>query len=78
MAERYLIDTCVWRDYLEERTGPGGRPLGRYAAKLFEKIIKEGSTIVFSISLIWELKKDYPMQNIESTLLILDTAVKLE
>lgn len=36
----YILDTCIWRDFYEDRYGQGRRPLGKYASKFFMKILK--------------------------------------
>ena len=51
MAE-YFIDTCVWRDFYEDRFSKSKKPLGKYAADLFIKILKNKDKILFSESLI--------------------------
>lgn len=68
MAEKYLIDTCVWRDFYEDRFSKSGNPLGKYATILFLEIIKNKEQIIFSESLIWELKKDYNENEIKDML----------
>ena len=68
MEEKYFIDTCVWRDFYENRKSKTGRKLGKEAANLFMKIIKNKKIIIYSESLIWELKKDYKKEEIESML----------
>lgn len=64
MAEKYLLDTCIWRDFYENRFSKSGKPLGKYATNLFMKIIKSKDKILFSESLVWELKKDYEEKEI--------------
>ena len=71
MTEKYLIDTCIWRDFYENRTSKKGRPLGKYATNLFMKILKKKQKILFSESLIWELKRDYFEKDINDMLQLL-------
>lgn len=71
MTEKYLLDTCVWRDFYEDRFSKSGRPLGQYATDLFIKILKNKDKIVFSEALIWELKKDYKEKEIYDMLNLL-------
>lgn len=59
IVEKYWLDTCIWRDFYEDRTSKSGKPFGKYATKLFMKILKNKDKILFSESLIWELKRDY-------------------
>ncbi len=73
MPEKYLIDTCVWRDFYEDRFSKTGNPLGEHATSLFMKIIKAKDTIIFSESLVWELKRDYNENDINDLLHLLFT-----
>ena len=65
---KYLIDTCIWRDFYENRFSKSNKPIGKYASDLFMKILKNNDGILFSISLIWELKKDYVEEEINNML----------
>jgi predicted nucleic acid-binding protein len=81
MAEKYLIDTCIWRDFYEERFSKIGRPLGKYAGNLFQKILKNKDEIYYSDSLIWELKRRYSEEEIKDLLNVLfltKTLIKIE
>lgn len=71
MTEKYLLDTCVWRDFYEDRFSKSGKPLGKYATELFIKILKNKDKIIFSEALIWELKKDYKEKEIYDMLNLL-------
>lgn len=72
MAEKYyLLDTCIWRDFYENRFSKIGRPLGKYATDLFMKILKNKDKIYFSESLPRELKKDYNEKEINDMLNLL-------
>ncbi|MBN1376960.1 PIN domain-containing protein [Candidatus Woesearchaeota archaeon] len=71
MVKKYLIDTCVWRDFYENRFSKNKKPLGKYATKLFTKIINNNSQILFSKSLILELKNDYDEKEINDMLNLL-------
>ena len=68
---KYLIDTCIWRDFYENRLSYSGISFGEDSSKLFEKIIKTKSCILFSEALYWELKKDYIIDDINNMLNIL-------
>ncbi|MCG2718530.1 MAG: PIN domain-containing protein [Nanoarchaeota archaeon] len=68
MVGKYLLDTCIWRDFYENRFSKSGRPLGRYATDLFVKILKNKDEIIFSEALIWELKKDYKENEVNNML----------
>ncbi|MCK4589561.1 MAG: PIN domain-containing protein [Nanoarchaeota archaeon] len=71
MAEKYYIDTCIWRDHYENRFGPQGRPLGNYATKLFTKIMKDKDTIIFSNHIIYEMEKAFTPEQVEEMFQIL-------
>ncbi|MBI2136713.1 PIN domain-containing protein [Candidatus Woesearchaeota archaeon] len=71
MADKYLLDTCIWRDFYENRFSRSGNPLGEYASKLFIKIIKDHDTILYSEALIRELKIDYDEKDIFDMLNVL-------
>ncbi len=64
----HLMDTCIWRDFYENRFSKAGNPIGKYAADLFIKVIKTKSRILFSEALVWELKRDYSEKEIERLL----------
>jgi predicted nucleic acid-binding protein len=51
---RYYIDTCIWRDYYENRCDRF-RPLGEWALRFIKKAIYEDSTIFFSAAVLDEL-----------------------
>lgn len=57
MVRKYLIDTCIWLDIIEDRKGYMGEPLGDYAAKFFLKITLIKEKIIISNFLIQELKR---------------------
>lgn len=67
----YLIDACIWRDFYENRFSKVGNPLGQYATDLFFKILKRKDKIIFSKTLIWELKKKYSLEEINNLLNLL-------
>ena len=82
MSEKiYLLDTCIWRDFYENRFSKVGRPLGKYATDLFMNILKNKDKILFSEALIWELKKDYEEKDVNHMLNLLflnKTLVRIE
>jgi hypothetical protein len=53
----YYIDTCIWRDYLEDRRNKFS-PLGEWAGRLFNEIIEEKSIVTITGLLLKELKLD--------------------
>ena len=75
---KYLFDTCIWRDHYENRFGPQGRPLGKYATKLFMRIIRNKDVLLFSEFIIRELKSDFSENEINEMLNVLFIANILE
>lgn len=67
----YLLDTCIWRDFYENRFNYLGKNLGEEASNLFKKIIITKSKILFSESLYLELKTDYSLSDITNMLNLL-------
>ena len=55
----YYFDTCIWRDFYENRFSKLGKPLGKYAADLFMKVVKRKDILFYSDLNIKELKIDY-------------------
>jgi hypothetical protein len=51
----YYLDTCVWIDYIENRRGLRGKPLGEIASRLFLKMMREHITIFYSEKIADEL-----------------------
>lgn len=52
----YYVDSCIWRDYLENRSD-GLKPLGEFAYLFFKKCSKENHKIYFSKLVFNELSK---------------------
>ncbi|HII72129.1 TPA: type II toxin-antitoxin system VapC family toxin [Candidatus Woesearchaeota archaeon] len=75
---KYYIDTCVWLDHLENRSGPGGRPLGSHATRLILEIVRKKDTIIFSDLNQNELKNKISAQDIDSAIEILKAMQALE
>lgn len=65
---KYYVDTCVWRDYYENRFGQRGKPLGEFAEKFFFKAIKKRDIILFSNLTIKELKTAFSNEEIDEML----------
>ncbi|MBW2990655.1 PIN domain-containing protein [Candidatus Woesearchaeota archaeon] len=66
MPKKYYLDTSIWRDYFEGRSN-GLRPLGEWAWKLINLIIKDKNIFLYSDIVVQELKKYYPIENINKT-----------
>ncbi|MFH1505926.1 MAG: PIN domain-containing protein [archaeon] len=75
---RYYFDSCIWRDHYENRFGPKGRPLGKYATALFMKIMKDGNTLLFSKFILNELRLSYTMEEINVMMNLLYVAQVLK
>lgn len=69
MNKKYWFDT--WRDFYEDRFSKVGNPLGQYATNAFMKVMKNKDLILFSESLVRELKKDYDEKDINDMLNVL-------
>ena len=67
MTNKYLIDTCIWRDYYENRSDKF-RPLGDWALAFLNKAMEECSIIIYSNFIIKELRNDYTEEEIENIL----------
>jgi len=68
MPQKYLLDTCIWRDFFEQRLSKSNRPLGKYASSLFFKILKRKDTILYSDIVILELQIAYEQTQISNLL----------
>ncbi len=55
---KYYFDTCIWRDYFENRSDKF-RPLGEWALRLINKIIEEKGIFLVSECVVDELNKEY-------------------
>ncbi len=63
----YYIDTCIWRDYLENREDRF-RPLGQWALSLFQLIQENDDVVLYSELVIRELKLRFKDEEITSCL----------
>ena len=64
----YLVDTCVWRDFYEDRLSESGKAIGKYAADFFTKVLSRKDRIIHSETLAMELGRDYPAEEISGML----------
>jgi predicted nucleic acid-binding protein len=74
----YHLDACIWLDYLEDRFGQGGRPLGNYAGKLFLKIMRDNATIFFSKVTATEMLNEIEPDKIDNILTITSALMRLK
>ena len=61
---QYLIDTSIWVDLYENRTGYNGEPLGDYAFKLLSLIKTNQDKIIITDFIIKELEANYSIEQI--------------
>lgn len=66
---RYYFDTCIWIDFLEDRKGFNGEPLGSFAYNLIKSIIKNKDKIFVSDIIIKELNLNITNDNITNIFL---------
>jgi predicted nucleic acid-binding protein len=77
MQKKYLLDTCIWRDFYEARKGAGGKALGKYAAGLFLDLVVRRSEVLVPEIVIWELKKDYPEDKVNNLISIAEELLSI-
>ena len=77
MNKRYYLDSCIWKDYFENRSDRL-RPLGDWALALIKKIISEGDLFVISNKVIEELRKDYSLEDLKSMFEIIPKTLIVE
>ncbi|MFH1072230.1 MAG: type II toxin-antitoxin system VapC family toxin [Nanoarchaeota archaeon] len=58
----FYIDTSIWIDLYEDRTGKNLEPFGEYASRLFTLIMREKHEIGFSDILLTELGQFYSIE----------------
>jgi predicted nucleic acid-binding protein len=71
MTKRYYLDTCIWRDHYENRTGFFGRKLGNHATNLFNKLMSKKGRILFSRLIYIELTMSYSEECVNDMLNLL-------
>lgn len=79
MAENYYIDSCIWRDYFENRSDKF-RPLGDWAFSLIKLIIQENNLIIYSDLVEEELHEGFSEEDIKKIISIVpkENLVKIE
>ncbi|MFA6888400.1 MAG: hypothetical protein WC254_02790 [Candidatus Woesearchaeota archaeon] len=68
----YYFDTCIWRDYYENRND-NFRPLGEWALALINKIQKEKNKILYSSIVVRKLKGKYDLKEINQIFSVANT-----
>ena len=77
MPQKYYIDTCIWRDFHENREDKY-RPLGEWAFNLFRMIRETKSKVLYSDLIIKELLVAYDEKNISQIFKIMQEEELLE
>lgn len=72
---RYYIDTCIWRDYLENREDRF-RPLGQWALSLFQLIEENDEKLLYSDIVLDELRKRFSNTQINELFRSFETSVE--
>ncbi|MFH1588104.1 MAG: PIN domain-containing protein [Candidatus Diapherotrites archaeon] len=70
MKQRFYVDSCIWRDFFEERKDCF-RPLGEFAFLFLKYCKKNNCVIIYSEMILKELAVFYGMKK---TLYLLETA----
>ena len=69
MFNKYYLDTCIWKDYFENRSDKF-KPLGEWAFQFLKKALSEEGIIIYSKVVENELLKDYNEKEIKNILKI--------
>ena len=78
MNKRFYLDTCIWRDYLENRSDRF-RPLGEWAFQLLKKMIQEQDIVIISDHLVTELRNIAPSEeHLKNALAIIPPSLRLK
>ncbi len=64
MTKRFYLDTAIWRDYFEDRKD-NIRPLGEFAFQFLRNCDKNDCTVLYSETVVHELKRDYSDEKIK-------------
>ena len=75
--QRFLIDTSIWIDLYENRSGFNGEPLGDYALKLLSFIKTNHHRIVLTKTLLRELEKHFSMPQINGMMKPFDSLIDI-
>lgn len=63
MHPNYYVDTCIWRDYFEDRAD-GMRPLGAFAFQFLDGCLQRNIPLITTDNVIRELRKYYSAHRI--------------
>ncbi|MFH1072396.1 MAG: PIN domain-containing protein [Nanoarchaeota archaeon] len=74
----FYLDTCIWRDFYENRTDPKGRALGKSATIFLLGVMKEKDVVLYSDIIIDELKAKYEYAEIAALLATASRLMRLK
>ena len=77
MTDRYYLDSCIWRDYFENRSDKF-RPLGDWAFRLLRKAILDSALIIYSELVEDELKIAYSEEEISEIFSVVPEEILLK
>jgi len=69
MPEKYYLDSCIWRDYFENREDRF-RPLGDWAFSLIKSIIQDNNVIIYSDLVEEELNEEFSEEKVKNIISI--------
>jgi predicted nucleic acid-binding protein len=75
---KYLVDTCVWRDFFEERRNRYGGSLAEPAASGLMRILSMKSEILICREIVRELRMKFTREEIESMFRIFEATGQLK
>lgn len=67
MAQKFYLDSAIWRDYFENRSDKF-RPMGEWALNLINDVLENKDHILYSDLIIEELKVKYNEEEINNIL----------
>lgn len=71
MANRFYLDTCIWRDYYENRSD-NLKPLGEWALQFLKNAVNNDDLIIYSDLTIKELCIKYTIEEVKDILEVID------
>lgn len=64
MKKKFYLDTCIWRDFFEDRKD-NLKPLGEFAFQFLKKCVKNNAEIIVSDAVIFELEAKLSKENVK-------------
>lgn len=77
MQKRYYLDTCIWRDYFENRKDRF-RPLGDWAFEAIKIIIDNEDIIIYSDAVEEELLSAYSKEKVNEIISIVPPEIMIK